>query len=593
VSAREPVETGVRSAASRRGPLLVLTVTGLIGFVIGITKFATWQVAVESAQVVAGLVAYPADHPFYIYHMKLWTIAHQICAILLKAGVSEIVLSKAISGLLGMLSFQALGVLVFAFSEDVLLSIATPLVILYTQAAIHGANYPIALMGTDHTYGVLGLSTAALVVGLIGAGCYRSGGFLLGLAPAIHPSIGGWLNLVVAACVLWDYRRLRAELPPAQPWFAAGAGLTAVSLVVLFAMARGVPSIDAAEAGRYVSAFVDAWDDHRRPAYLVSVATILNAIGLIVASIWLRWFTKDLPRPSVFALRVVAAAAALSLPLIFVSWLPSSLVPTALLILMPSRFVNFNVLMFVPLVVGLLAGRRDNPWTATAALAFLAALFTSYRSLFWDGRSASGWLARQIQFNPWHVFVAVSIVLVVLRVTPKLRDARSRGLAQAARSASLLLAGLCAFFIWRLPPSYPMLDRTNNALYAAAAAERQGLLATGGTFHLVQLYTRRPVLLDGGALDGITYAPAGGPKTERILREVYGIDFFNPPDEARRVAGIPHRINKPVWEGYSRLKWQEIGHDFDVTQVLTRADWVLDLPIEAEDQFLKLYRIPR
>jgi len=587
------MEVDPRPAAGRHRALWVLAVSGSVGFAIGITRFATWQVAVESAQVVAGLVTYPADHPFYIYHMKLWTVAHQVCALLLWAGVSEIALSKLVSGMLGMVSFQALSLVLFAFSEDLLLAIGAPLVILYTQAAIHGANYPIALMGTDHTYGVLGLSTAVLVVGLLGAGCYRLGGFLLGLAPAIHPSIGGWLALVVAVCVLWDFRRLRAELQPGLPWFLVGSAVTALSLAVLLVMARDVPGIDRAEASKYVSAFVNTWDDHRRPASLISVATILNVDALVLALVWLRWFSADLSRSAVFALRIVVAAAALSLPLIFVSWLPSSAVPTPLLMLMPSRFVNFNVLMFVPLVLGLLGACRDNAWAKTAAAGFLCALFTSYRSMIWDGRPAAGWLERQIQFNPWHVFVAVSIALVAARATPRLRDLRWRAVARAARAVALAVAAACAFFIWFLPPIYELLDRTNNPLYAAAAAEREGLLATGGTFHLVQLYTRRPVLLDGGALDGITYAPAGGPKTARILRDVYGIDFFDPPEEARRVSGIPHRVNKPIWERYSRLKWQEIRHDFGVTQVLTRADWVLDLPIEAEDQFLKLYRIPR
>ena len=170
------------SAAYR--PLLVLALSGAFGFLLGITRFATWQVAVESAQVVAGLVKYPADNPFYIYHVQLWTVLHQTCALALRAGMSEIGLSHLVSGVLGMVSFQALGILIYAFSADLPLAVGAPVLILYTRAVEHGATYPISLMGVDHTYGVIGLSLAVLVVGLLGAGCSRIGGFLLGLAPA-------------------------------------------------------------------------------------------------------------------------------------------------------------------------------------------------------------------------------------------------------------------------------------------------------------------------------------------------------------------------------------------------------------------------
>ena len=72
--------------------------------------FPDWQVAVETAQVVGGLVPYPPDNVFYIYHTRLWTVLHQLLALGLRAGVSEITLSLIVSGVQGMLTFQALAV---------------------------------------------------------------------------------------------------------------------------------------------------------------------------------------------------------------------------------------------------------------------------------------------------------------------------------------------------------------------------------------------------------------------------------------------------------------------------------------------------
>lgn len=53
------------------GALWTLTISGLMGFWLGAAVFGEWQVAVETAQVIAGFVKYPADNPFYIYHVRL------------------------------------------------------------------------------------------------------------------------------------------------------------------------------------------------------------------------------------------------------------------------------------------------------------------------------------------------------------------------------------------------------------------------------------------------------------------------------------------------------------------------------------------
>jgi hypothetical protein len=154
-----------------------------------------------------------------------------------------------------------------------------------------------------------------------------------------------------------------------------------------------------------------------------------------------------------------------------------------------------------------------------------------------------------------------------------------------------------AVLTWSLsnrPPGL-YLDRTNDPFFAAVARERRGFVITGGAFQLLQLSTRRPVLIDSGGLDALPYVIATGPRVAEILRDVYGIDFFNPPTEARGSGVVPAGFNKAVWEGYSRSRWQDIGRRFDVTQVVTSADWNLDLPLTAESQYfrLRLYEIPQ
>ena len=118
------------------------------------------------------------------------------------------------------------------------------------------------------------------------------------------------------------------------------------------------------------------------------------------------------------------------------------------------------------------------------------------------------------------------------------------------------------------------------------------MLLTAGDLHLMQMRTRRPVLIDGGGLDGLPYALSGARQTERILRDVYGLEFFHPPGEARGVGMIPPSVNRPIWEQYSTDRWREIRRAYNVNQVLTYNDWTLRLPLVAQNASYLLYEIP-
>lgn len=587
-----------RLADPRYKATWVLILSGALGFRVGIVAFPTWQVAVETAQVVARLVEYPAGNPVYLYHTKLFTVLHQICAVLLRLGLSEITLSLLLSGVLGMVAFQALALTVCALSRNVLLAIGATFVVFFSRVTDHGVTYPILLMGTEHTYGSLGLSLFVLVAALLGSGCYRLGAFLLGVAPAVHPSLGAWLWLAVALVFAWDFKKLREDLRPALKYFVAGGALAALSLLVHLTVTYDVPEVAPEIASRYLSAFTRLWDEHRQPVSLQSGGVSLNIGALALALTWLFAFPDHLPRSAVFLLRFVAVCAALSLAFVFVSWIPPEKLPSTLVILMPARLLNVNVMVCIPLLVGLIGIYRDRFWSQLLTAVLLGAVLLGSRSMVWEWVREKGWplLPQRLRPDLLLFFTLVSLALLCLAVSTR-NDRRRQApwlATTAARMTWLGIVVLAGVLTWRLPTGRPprFLDRTNDAFFATVAAERNGLMLTSGSDHLLQLYTRRPVLLDGGGLDALPYTLEAGPETARILRDVYEIDLFNPPPEVARRAVIPHDFNKRAWERYSRRRWQEIGRQYNVTQVLTRVDYTLDLPIEAQSRELRLYRIP-
>ena len=571
---------------------------GVLGWHVGAGAFADWQVAVESAQVVARLVQYPSGNPFYVYHTKLWTILHQVLAVLLAAGFSERTLSVAVSGLLGMVSFQAVSLIAYALSRDALIAAGASALVFFTRVAEANSIYPIWLVGTSHTYGVIALSFAALVIGFLGCGWYRTGLFLLGLAPAVHPSVGAWLILIASIVFVSDWRGLRIELRPALPAFIAGAGLTAASLAIQLLLIADVPEVDPSTTTKYLAAFVSFWDMHRQPVELGAATVRVNAAALLVALFFLIRQPQQLSAPARLLMRFVAATAGLSVVLAFVSWIPPDRLPPAILIAMPGRMLNLNMLVAGPLLIGLFGAWRRTSIPAVGGVLLLilcAALFVGNRSGLWIFEGGHRALAAAVSpaLRPNATNVVLIAMLLAIAVAWLGRQSGGGAAARSAYAATLLLMATAVVLTWNLqrPRGFEMADRTNEVLFRMLS-EGRGLLLTGGDLHLIQLRSRRPVLLDGGGLDALPYAVESAPEMDRILREIYGVDLLNPPEEARFRGSIPPEFTRAVWQSYTREQWEALGSRFGVRQVLTPGDWELKLPVAVRNRTLTVYDIP-
>jgi hypothetical protein len=420
------------------------------------------------------------------------------------------------------------------------------------------------------------------------------------MAPAVHPSVGVWVGAVAAIAFVWDFRRLRDEFQPALKYFVAGCAVTLVSLVVQYTFIYHRTQADPAAVTRAFSTFVNVWDDHRRAAAsTANVGVIFNRFVLAVGLIWLVGFARDLPLRSVFVLRVAVVAAAISLAFVFVSWLPPGSLPMTLSILMPARLLNFDVMIAVPLLLGLMGMYRQKLSVQFLMLILLTGVLFSKGSMFWAWAAEHQWSAWSMPVDPTLVLELTGLGLVcvalsnVSRSSTHARDSTARRFAGIAVRAATACVMLVAFGLtWRVAQPASLRDRTNDPFFREVAGDHRGLIVTAGTFQLVQLYTRRPVLIDSGALDTMVYAPESGPALAKILGDVYGIDFFNPPPEVRSASAVPHSISRANWAHMSREQWQQIRKTYNVTQIVARRDYVLDLPIAAETEQLRLYRIP-
>lgn len=661
---------------------LVLFISGFLGFGVGMFGHATWQVAVEGAQVVAGIVEYPRQNPYYISQTKIWTLLHQIPALLLLSGVAEKTLSFLITGLEGMLSFQALSLCVLTLSQNPVLAIASPFFIHFTRAVQFGVIYPVSLVG-QFTYGIVGLSFILLVIVLLSIGQYKLGGVFLGIAPAIHPSLGILLWLTVLICFIWDFRNLHTPFKKAAKYMLLGCAVSVISLTFHLLMTYDVPKISPEDASRYLYTFLHYWDGHRRPLYFLWSGRYLpgiymNVAVLAICLVYLVLFNRDVPERSLFLMRAFVVSSILGLGFAVVSTLPLEVIPNSLLILMPARWLNLSVLGFMALLIGLLGHYKSNFWVqcSLTALVVVSWLFAPAREAvfltmsifslalivllisrahrsghlnevyhrvkrvseipplalaligfgmitialipYWFGsRSQPGFGPGQMLLviaGGFMFLAAMGLYMRKFQVHRREKDTRflplllkvnseylsgkpwvlhvPRGIAMLVLGLIIIETGMQTYSAWEVR-KYELTDYTNDPFFAEAS-KGSGILLTSSNLGWIQLRTRRPVLLDGRGLDILPYALEAGPEMDRILRQVYGVDLFNPPEEVKRIrpGALLREAGKPLWESWTLEEWDQIRKQFRVSEVLAYADWKLKLPEVIRNKEFVLYRIP-
>jgi len=554
----------------------VLAVSALCGFAMGALRPAL-HVAVEGAQVAAGLVAYEDGNPFGLYQKSVWTLWHQALAPLLSAGVHERTASIFVSGVVGALPFVGLALVARAAGAPGWLACGVPFLVVAASPGGWGFRYGLFLLGSGHTYGLAGLAWQLVAIGLLGVGWWRAAAFAFGIGPALHVSLGVWLAAVAAGAAALSWRDVRPRWREVGLGGGLGALIATASLGLHLARAPSA-HIDPVEASRYLDVFVRLWDAHRAPPALLGWRTAVVACVLVAS--WRASARAELPAPARVALRVLALASGIGLALaVLQNGVRAEALPDLLQIAMPTRLLNLPMLAFPAVAAGLLWRLRE----ARLAQAGLALLALGSCALAW--RPA---LARVL-------LPAVGAVVLVALWRPARPSApvlrRAAQLAVALASVAAVALGFregIRDLDFRL--SY-LIDRSNDAALAAAS-RRHGALAVASGIEVSQLRTRRPLVVDPGALDMLPYALAGAPALVRILDRVYAVDFFHPPKISLHQAALPERQVREAWETRSASEWAALAREFGFSDVLVPAGWNLDLDEVARSRWVSLYRVP-
>ncbi|MBX7166148.1 MAG: hypothetical protein K1X74_07345 [Pirellulales bacterium] len=592
--------------------------SGFLGIVAGLAA-SDWQVAVETAQVLADQVIYPTETSFEIYHYSGWSLLNQLSALLLQAGLSAKSASLVLSALGGMLAFQSLSLVSLALGGDRRFALLTP--VLYqafsSSWSMAAPAYPLQFLATPNTYGHMGRSFVLLAFGLLGRGHLRLAWFLLAVAPAVHPTLGTWGVVVALASTLLQ-RRVGTVLRLVWPALVAGALVLGLSLAVQFQAWQHLPAVATAEKHQFVEV-VSALGDYHRPMIAPwHPGVVLNVLVAALAILWTKKLRDDLPDQALELLwclaisGVLAAVAAMLTPF-------QDQLPWLFRRAMPGRFVNLVIISFPALAIGLVAAYQRQlavmtNWivmpVALAAVTFepqfglIAALFFGMVLLIAGLQTLPG---RGVMLTLQAATMLAAAVVSTVRVTGieavlavVLAEIGVWSFTGGARfQPRLVLGGL--LIVAALLPGWLALEakwKSGNKALAlegslVRAARGQGMLLTGSDLFLVQVKTGRPVIFCGGGVDMLPYVPEAGPAAQRELSELYGISLLDPLRASVSMTGnrLLPQAAKELWQRRSSSEWRQLADEFKFTDVLVYKDWQLDLPLETESDTLRLYRV--
>lgn len=563
--------TGVAAAAPadpqyRACLWLSIAIGAVLGFGVGPEARA-----LDGASVLAGIVHYPGDSAMGAYMHNLWTLLHQIPALLLAAGVSATAINLLINAVFGAATFCGIALLVFGLTRNLALAITVTFAIVIGDEHVVAPDYPV-LFFTEHTYGMAGSALAYLVIGLLANRRWRAAAFVAGVAPAIHPVLGGWMlgiTLMLAVGGLWKERAFRGGL-------ATGLGVTIISFAVYWLMK--IPTAGAGDPS-LVQIYLDLWDYHRSFPYnatMIAWSAMLISLGMayVIAAI------ADGRRESEWGVAAVLLSVAGSTFLYLWFHLARSSMPAVIARAIPSRLVDIHLALFVALIAGVLWRLRPVAFNRAASVLLVVAFLAP----------------RRLGISPAdHLILALLIALALaLTAVSEIAPHRFRmpwahwPMTRIASAAAPLLAALLL-----VPTIYVGSTRVEWQWGHASLVRGPAALAFFqrlGAIHLdgvvvapyapavpVMRYGHKALAIDPTMLGLLPYLPEAAGNIADIITNVYGVDYRNPPPEMRHRDALSQDAGREYWARLSPQDWAALAARYCIGGVVTPGDWPTQL----------------
>lgn len=629
-------DAGRRNRLAQRWPQATLYSGGLLWVCFApcvvLLRGVRLDEAFERAQVLAGSVPYPADHPLYQWSAGAFTIFHSVAAYFVRAGMHGDAgwgIGFYQESLHLMAAMLPVYVLVAAATRKALPAHLAVVLILLGAHLEFDSYYPLSVWPDRFTIAHIGLGYALLVLAAWLFEWRTLAAFMTGCMPMIHLGLAPPFLLLggaIGAYTLWHGERRRV-----LRW--AGAFAVGLLLCMAFAWLRSAPPPLPSPGSPYYSAS-NAWDAYTRYTQGTDVHRAFARFGepaqtrlLLLMTLFLSGMASCVswPRPRVIqALRWLTLFSGIVMALYYGALLVQPHLSGRALFLavgwMPHRLPN----LLAPVLIALVCALAVSPSTQWPVLCIL--LWAAFRPLLGHllpGPVFERYIAppelllfllagialyRVIQAMPrtrWTgAAVCVFLVLVALHHQMAVAMMLTGGvLAYGCQGRSFLRRGswyqehwssvlhLALLVLLLIPTLLAQRnegrnpDRPEAELALASYTHREGvapaMILAPCWFIDLQMYTGQPVFATYETQAIASYMPHLAASIEQMYTDVYGYRF-----------GTRWDYNLNAWATRSAAEWRALGKKYDLALVLAPMELQLPLAeVAVKIQGYRLYRL--
>ena len=485
------------------------------------------QVAVRGGLIISNEIIFQdKSSPLQYYFLNSWTLLTQFSAILLKLGLSVKLASLVLVFFLTLILFFSCFLILVHFTENRTLSLILTIFLILFQKNLGDTDYP-SLIFTIHTFGAYAQALTGLIIASLLYKNFNTSIFLTLILITIHPIVGLWLMFIILISIY--YCRESYNLKTFIKGIVFGTIIILLSLIFYFYLSIDKISYD----HDLFNIYMEKWDGHR------AITSKLHYEYIVKTLLFFLILNIFCPKNEKYKLFKIFL---------------NLLIISSLLLYILFKFLNINEIEFLSPII---PGRFMITYTFIAWPLVLSLIYFKLRD-------------RKYTKN---IFYLLIIIYSLMHYKDLINVKNKFNEKYFIKNNNVL----------------SMWNEQNDVFKKLNKIENTGnIIATENSAFNILYLSKKPLLLMR-SFDYLPYHPYLINSIEKILTQVYGYDFNNPPK--MHYPYLDDNFIKEIFEKRTVNEWLEIKNKFNSNFLIVPKNWDLNLNLFYSDKNFSLYKI--